>query len=70
MEIVVGEPAENIIVLEKSLNKTPLLDEKIKDEIEKLKNLIKKDKDGLKDCIKEMDNQLKDELICYLIKNV
>lgn len=70
MEIVVGEPAENIIVLEKSSNKTPLLDEKIKDEIEKLKNLIKKDKDGLKDCIKEMDNQLKDELICYLIKNV
>lgn len=70
MEIVVGEPAENIIVLEKSLNKTPLLDERIKDEIEKLKNLIKKDKDGLKDCIKEMDNQLKDELICYLIKNV
>lgn len=70
MEIVVGEPAENIIVLEKSSSKTPLLDEKIKDEIEKLKNLIKKDKDGLKDCIKEMDNQLKDELICYLIKNV
>lgn len=70
MEIVVGEPSESIIVLEKSLNKTPLLDEKIKDEIEKLKNLIKKDKDGLKDCIKEMDNQLKDELICYLIKNV
>lgn len=70
MEIVVGEPAENIIVLEKSSNKTPLLDEKIKDEIEKLKNLIKKDKDGLKDYIKEMDNQLKDELICYLIKNV
>lgn len=70
MEIVVGEPLESIIVLEKSLNKTPLLDEKIKDEIEKLKNLIKKDKDGLKDCIKEMDNQLKDELICYLIKNV
>lgn len=70
MEIVVGEPSESIIVLEKSLNKTPLLDEKIKDEIEKLKNLIKKDKDGLKDYIKEMDNQLKDELICYLIKNV
>lgn len=70
MEIVVGEPSENIIVLEKSSSKTPLLDEKIKDEIEKLKNLTKKDKDGLKDCIKEMDNQLKDELICYLIKNV
>lgn len=70
MEIVVGEPSENIIVLEKSSSKTPLLDEKIKDEIEKLKNITKKDKDGLKDCIKEMDNQLKDELICYLIKNV
>lgn len=70
MEIVGGESAENIIVLEESSNKTPLLDEKIKDEIEKLKNLVKKDNDGLKDCIKQMDNQLKDELIYYLIKNV
>lgn len=70
MEIVGGESAENIIVLEESSDNTSLLDEKIKDEIEMLKKFTKKDNNELKKCIKEMDNQLKDELLYYLIKHV